>query len=174
MIYSSNRKYREELDILLTEKSIVNGAIACVFEAFQNGNLNKIEFDRLVSKYNEESQMYEERIKEIKPMADISDLKALRSDLLHLVKEKIADIDKKLVEISKNNRIAAISKIDDVQNKVSTQVSGSTVHPFGPKQFDPILLQEEKKLKQIEIEIADALKKLSEHDQDNSKTKKFD
>jgi hypothetical protein len=172
--FLSNRKYREELDMLLTEKSIVTGAIAFVFEAFQKGKLNRIEFDRLVSKYNEESQTYEDKIKEMKPMADISDLKALRSDLLHLVKEKITDIDTKLLAISKSNSIVINSKIDNVQTKVSTDGIGSTILPFGPKQFDPVLLREKKKLKQIENEIDDALKKLTQHDQDNLKTKKFD
>ena len=94
MTYSGHRKYKQELEILQTEKSIVNGAITRVFEAFQKGKLDKVEFDRLMSKYNEEFQMYEEKIKQIEPMADFSELKTLRGDLLHLVKEKINDIDK--------------------------------------------------------------------------------
>ena len=111
MTYSGHRKYRQELEILQTEKSIVNGAITRVFEAFQKGKLDKVEFDRLMSKYNEESQMYEEKIKQIEPMVDFSELKTLRGDLLHLVKEKINNIDMKLGEISKNNRISTNSII---------------------------------------------------------------
>ena len=171
MTYSGHRKYRQELEILQTEKSIVNGAITRVFEAFQKGKLDKVEFDRLMSKYNEESQMYEEKIKQIEPMADFSELKTLRGDLLHLVKEKINDIDMKLGEISKNNRILTNSITEDIQRKVSTHDSGGTIRPFRPRQFDSFLLQERKNLEQIETEIMQALEKLSEHDVVKPKTK---
>jgi hypothetical protein len=171
MTYSGHRKYRQELDILQTEKSIVNGAITRVFEAFQKGKLDKVEFDRLMSKYNEESQMYEEKIKQIEPMADFSELKTLRGDLLHLVKEKINDIDMKLGEISKNNRIITNSITEEIQRKVSTHDSSGTIRPFRPRPFDSFLLQERKNLEQIETEIMQALEKLSDQDVVEPKTK---
>src|ERR671932_249413 len=99
----SSSAIRAELLSLSFEKNLAAEAITRVYEAYQDGKIDKLERDRLLLKYRQQLDSLNQKIAYLQPVADFADLKELRNNLVFFLQDKISALDKKLQELSKSN-----------------------------------------------------------------------
>ena len=92
---------KSEIEALQFEKGILSHSITNICEAVQNGKINAIERDRLLSKYKSQLDTFNEKIGELQLSIDLTELSEMRTQLVCLMEERIANIETKLTEISK-------------------------------------------------------------------------
>src|SRR5919199_1106341 len=93
---------RAELLSMLFEKNITAEAITRVYEAYQDGKIDRLERDRLLLKYKQQLDSLNHKIALLQPVADVEDLTKLRNNLVLLFQDKISALDRKLLELSKS------------------------------------------------------------------------
>jgi hypothetical protein len=96
---------KSEIEALQFEKGILSHSITNICEAVQNGKINPIERDRLLSKYKSQLDTFNEKIGELQLSIDLTELSEMRTQLVCLMEERIANIETKLTEISKKCQI---------------------------------------------------------------------
>jgi hypothetical protein len=92
---------KAELRSLQFEKSLVGEAVTRVYEAVQEGRVDSVERDRLLVRYKEQLDSYNEKIAELQSAVDFTDLYEMRNDITGLLERRITAIDQKLGELSK-------------------------------------------------------------------------
>lgn len=158
---SSRASIRAELVSFLFEKNLTSEAITRVYEAAQEGRIDRLERDKLLLKYKQQLGSLNEKIAYLQPLADFSDLKELRNSLVSFVEDRISALDKKLLDLSKSNPHSSPSQ-DDIDSKVnkifaeSSKVESAT--PMGPKMFKT----DEQSIEQLHKEIVQALRHLEQ------------
>ena len=143
---------RVELASLLFEKTLAAEAITRVYEAAQDGRVDRLERDRLLLKYKRDLDSLNERIATLQPVADYADLKEVRNNLASLIEGRISAIDAKLAEMSKSVRPIVVERVQ--------------VMPTPEKKVDDgekkQLRAEEKSIEQLQGEIMQALERLEQ------------
>ena len=92
---------KAELQSLQFEKRLVGEAITRVYEAVQEGKVDSVERDRLLVRYKQQLDSYNEKIGELQSVVDFTDLYEMRNDITGLLERRITAIDQKLGELSK-------------------------------------------------------------------------
>ncbi len=146
---------RAELLSLLFEKNLASEAITHVYEANQEGRIDRLERDRLLLKYKLQLDSLNERIGHLQPVADYADLTELRNNLVSLLENKISALDQKLLEIKSG---VAHDDVDAKVQKIITEAAKVQAAPVDQKPFKA----EEKSIDQLQKEIMQALQRLEQ------------
>ena len=144
---------RAELASLLFEKTLAAEAITRVYEAAQDGKIDRLERDRLLVKYKQDLDTLNEKIAVLQPVADYADLADVRNNLVSLLENKISAIDARLAEMNKaGERPIVVEKVQvmPVPEKVKDDTPA--------KQFRA----EEKSIDQLQKEIMQTLTRLEQ------------
>jgi hypothetical protein len=147
---------RAELLSLLFEKTLSSEAITRVYEAAQEGRIDRLERDRLLLKYKQQLDSLNQKIAHTQPLADYADMSELRNNLASLLEERISALDRKLLEMSK----AGISRdsVDERVQKIIAETSRVQALVVDQKPFR----SEEKSIEQMQTEIVQALERLEQ------------
>ncbi|HJU95443.1 MAG TPA: hypothetical protein VJ643_05365 [Nitrososphaera sp.] len=156
---SSVASIRAELLSLLFEKNLTAEAITRVYEAARDGRIDRFERDKLLLKYKQQLDSLNQKVAYLQPVADFSDLKELRNNLVYLLEDRISALDKKLLELSKSNPPSQ----DDIDPKVKkilveTSKMQQSVSPIEQKIFKA----DEQSIEQLHKEIVQALQHLEQ------------
>ncbi len=148
---------KSELASLMFEKGLAAEAITRVYEASQEGRIDRLERDRLLVKYKQQLDSINERIAALQPVADVTDLTELRNGLVSLLENRISALDQKLAELSKAGTAPVI--VEKVQ---VMPVPEKPKDEQEQKQFR----SEEKSIDQLQKEIMQALTRLEQVEMD--------
>ena len=156
---SSVGSIRAELLSLLFEKNLTAEAITRVYEAARDGRIDRFERDKLLLKYKQQLDSLNQKVAYLQPVADFSDLKELRNNLVCFLEDRISALDKKLLELSKSNPPSQ----DDIDPKVKkilveTSKMQQSVSPTEQKIFKA----DEQSIEQLHKEIVQALQHLEQ------------
>lgn len=144
---------KAELASLVFEKALSAEAITRVYEAAQDGKIDRLERDRLLVKYKNDLDILSEKIALLKPVAEYSDLAEMRNNLASLLENRISALDIKLAEISKAGQAPMVVE------RVQVMPIPEKVHDdTEKKQFRA----EEKSVEQLQKEIMQALARLEQ------------
>ena len=153
----SSSAIRAELLSLSFEKNLAAEVITRVYEAYQDGKIDKLERDRLLLKYRQQLDSLNQKIAYLQPVADFADLKELRNNLVFFLQDKISALDKKLQELSKSN--VSYDNRDTKVKKIMAETLEMQSHaPIEQKLFN----SDEKSLEQLQQEIFEALQHLEQ------------
>jgi hypothetical protein len=151
----SSSAARAELVSVMFEKSITSEAITRVYEAAQQGRIDRLERDRLLLKYKQQLDSLNQRIAHLRPVADYSDLSDFRNKLARLLEDKISLLDQRLLEISKS---VIVADVDPKIQKIFTETTKMKAAAVEHKPFK----EEEKSIEQLQDEIIEALQRLEQ------------
>lgn len=146
---------RVELLSLLFEKNLAAEAITRVYEASQEGRIDRLDRDRLLLKYKQQLDSLNQRITHLQPVADYADLTELRNGLVSLLENKISALDQKILDMRSGVQPDAVNiKVQ----KIIAETSKVQAAPVEQKPFKA----EEKSIDQLQKEIMQALQKLEQ------------
>jgi hypothetical protein len=156
---SSIASIRAELLSLLFEKNLTAEAITRVYEAARDGRIDRFERDKLLLKYKQQLDSLNQKVAYLQPVADFSDLKELRNNLVHFLENRVSGLDKKLLELSKSNPPSQ-DDIDSKAKKILAETSKmrQSVTPIEQKMFKA----DEQSIEQLHKEIVQALQHLEQ------------
>jgi hypothetical protein len=156
---SSIASIRAELLSLLFEKNLTAEAITRVYEAARDGRIDRFERDKLLLKYKQQLDSLNQKVAYLQPVADFSDLKELRNNLVHFLENRVSALDKKLLELSKSNPPSQ-DDIDSKAKKILAETSKmrQSVTPIEQKMFKA----DEQSIEQLHKEIVQALQHLEQ------------
>jgi hypothetical protein len=156
---SSIVSIRAELLSLLFEKNLTAEAITRVYEAARDGRIDRFERDKLLLKYKQQLDSLNQKVAYLQPVADFSDLKELRNNLVHFLENRVSALDKKLLELSKSNPPSQ-DDIDSNAKKILAETSKmrQSVTPIEQKMFKA----DEQSIEQLHKEIVQALQYLEQ------------
>ena len=156
---SSIASIRAELISLLFEKNLTAEAITRVYEAARDGRIDRLERDKLLLKYKQQLDSLNQKVAYLQPMADFSDLKELRNNLVSFLEDRISTLDKKLLELSKSNPPSQ-DDIDAKAKKILAETSNmqQSATPIEQKMFKA----DEQSIEQLHKEIVQALQHLEQ------------
>ncbi|HMG38627.1 MAG TPA: hypothetical protein VK566_05560 [Nitrososphaeraceae archaeon] len=147
---------KNELDSLQVERSIIAGSARRVDETFRQGKLSQLEFDRLMLKYGEDLRKCDEEIEHARSVVDLYDLSAIKNNLVSIVENKIKVIDTRLAELSNRN-----FKLTTTPKQARPDIKEDfTKSSLRQENLDYSLRTEAEKIKNLEMEISEALEKL--------------
>jgi len=146
---------RAELLSLLFEKNLTAEAITRVFEASQEGKIDRLERDRLLLKYKQQLDSLNQRIGRMQPVADFADLTELRNNLVSLLESKISVLDQKLLDMKSGIPHDAV---EERVQKIIAETAKVQAAPVEQKPFKA----EEKSIDQLQKEIMQALQRLEQ------------
>ena len=146
---------RAELLSLLFEKNLASEAITRVYEASQEGRIDRLDRDRLLLKYKDKLDSLNQRIAHLQPVADFADLKELRNNLVSLIENKISVLDQKLLEMK------PIVTHDAVDARVQMIIAETAKVQAAPVEQKSVKA-EEKTIDHLQKEIVQALEKLEQ------------
>ena len=146
---------RAELLSLLFEKNLAAEAITRVYEASQEGRIDRLERDRLLLKYKQQLDSLNGRIAVLQPAADFADMTELRNNLVSLLENKISALDQKLLEMKSG---VPPDAVDAKVQKIIAETSKVQAAPVDQKPFKA----EEKSIDQLQKEIMQALQRLEQ------------
>ena len=155
---SRSTDIRAELLSLLLEKKLAAEAITRVYEAAQDGQIDRLERDKLLLKYKQQLDSLNQKVAYLQPVADFSDLRELRNNLVSFLEDRISVLDKKLLELSKSSPPSQ-DVIDAKANNIVAETSKvQSVTPVEQKMFKA----DEKSIEQLQKEIVQALQHLEQ------------
>ena len=111
---------KSEIEVLQFEKGILSHSITNICEAVQDGKINTLERDRLLAKYKSQLDAFNEKIGELQLSIDLAELSEMRTQIVSLMEERIANIETKLTEISKKCQIPIGSFVHGKKRKYTT------------------------------------------------------
>jgi hypothetical protein len=148
---------KTELVSLLFEKTLASEAITRVYEASQQGRIDRLERDRLLLKYKQQLDALNQKIQQIQPAADYIEIAEMRNSLTKIIEERISVLDQKLQQLSKSGATFDISLDAQVQ-KIITEASN--VQPVAHAEHKQ--KSDEKTIEQLQNEIVQALERLEQ------------
>jgi hypothetical protein len=155
---SSRASIRAELLSLLFEKNLTAEAITRVYEAAQVGRIDRLERDKLLLKYKQQLDSLNQKVAYLQPVADFSDLKELRNNLVSFLEDRISALDKKLLDLSKSSPHSQ-DDIDTKAKKILAETSKvQSATPIEQKMFKG----DEQSINQLQKEIVQALQRLEQ------------
>jgi hypothetical protein len=151
----SSSAARAELLSLLFEKNLAAEAITRVYEASQEGRIDRLERDRLLLKYKQQLDSLNGRITLLQPVADFADVTELRNNLVSLLENKISVLDQRLLAMKSG---VPQDILDEKVQKIIAETSKVQAAPVEQKPFKA----EEKSIDQLQKEIMQALQRLEQ------------
>jgi hypothetical protein len=148
---------RTELVSLLFEKTLASEAITRVYEASQQGRIDRLERDRLLLKYKQQLDTLTAKIQNLQPAADYIEIADMRDNLTRIIEDKIAALDQKLQQLSKSGVKFDIALDPQVQRIIAET---RMVHPTAP--VEQKQKSDEKTIEQLQNEIVQALDRLEQ------------
>ena len=148
---------KNELDSLQVERSIIASSARRVDETFREGKLSQLEFDRLMLKYGEDLRKCDEEIEHARSVVDLYDLSAIKNNLVSIVENKIKVIDTRLTELSERNFKLTTTPKRTRPDIIKEDFANSSLRQ---ENLDYSLRTEAEKIKNLEMEINQALEKL--------------
>lgn len=148
---------RTELVSLLFEKTLASEALTRVYEAAQQGRIDRLERDRLLLKYKEQLDSLNRKIQELQPAADYIEIFEMRNSLTKIIEDRISALDQKLHQLSKSGSTFDISIDPQVQKIIAESKNVQTAVPVELKQKS-----DEKTIEQLQNEIVQALERLEQ------------
>ena len=148
---------RTELVSLLFEKTLASEAITRVYEASQQGRIDRLERDRLLLKYKQQLDSLNQRIQQIQPAADYIEIAEMRNSLAKIIEERIGALDQKLQQLSKSGATFDIALDSQVQKIIAETTKVQAAAPVEQKQKS-----DEKTIEQLQNEIVQALERLEQ------------
>ncbi|HWS20644.1 MAG TPA: hypothetical protein VN239_08125 [Nitrososphaera sp.] len=159
---SSIGSIRDELTSLLFEKNLTAEAVTRVYEAAQDGRIDRLERDKLLLKYKQQLDSLNQKVAYLQPVADFSDLKELRDNLVSFLEDRISVLDKKLLDLSKSNPPSQ----DDIYAKAKKILAETSKMQQQQQSVTPIAKNtfkaEEQSLERLQKEIVQALQHLEQ------------
>ena len=180
---------KSELQSLQFEKSLISQAVTRVYEALQEGKIDKNEFERLLLKYKHQLASYDEKIDRLGPLVDFAEISEIREDTISILRERIGSMDQKLAELCKKSGMSntdiskTIKMMQQLQSKVEDESRESkyrgedaatnylliSERPKTKQQEKVVQLgAEEKNIDKLQLEIMDALSRLEQIKIDNN------
>lgn len=147
---------KAELLSLLFEKNLASEAITRVYEASQEGKIDRLERDRLLLKYKQQLDSLNQRIAALQPVADFADITELRNSLVSLLEDRISALDQKLLAIKSG--APPSDAVDAKVQKILAETAKVQATPVGQTPFKA----EEKSIEQLQKEIVEALQRLEQ------------
>jgi hypothetical protein len=162
---------------------LISQAVTRVYEALQEGKIDKNEFERLLLKYKHQLASYEEKIRRLGPLVDFAEISEIRENTISILNERIGSMDQKLAEVCKKSGMSytdiskTIKKMQQPQSNVEDESSKSidkgedaatnhllTSERSKTKQQQEVvqLKDEEKDIDELQLEIMDALSRLEQ------------
>jgi hypothetical protein len=158
---SSIDSLRGELTSLSFEKDLTAQAITRVYEAAQDGRIDRLERDRLLLKYKHQLDSLNQKVAYLQPIADFSDLRELRNNLVFFIEDRISALDKKLLDLSRSNPPFQ-DGIDPKAKKILADTSkiqqSVSVTPIDKNTFK----SDEQSIERLHKEIVEALQHLEQ------------
>jgi hypothetical protein len=152
---------KSEIEALQFEKGILSHSITNIYEAVQNGKINAIERDRLLSKYKSQLDTFNEKIGELQLSIDLTELSEMRTQLVCLMEERIANIETKLTEISKKCQIPIGSFVHAKKRKYTILQTRDEIETGRKvKRESGVVSVEDKNIQKLQQEIIQALASL--------------
>lgn len=148
---------RTELVSLLFEKTLASEAITRVYEAAQQGRIDRLERDRLLLKYKQQLDSLDGKIQELQPAADYIEIAEMRNGLTKIIEDRISALDQKLQQLSKSGRTFDIALDPQVQKIIAETKTVQKAAPVEQKQKS-----DEKTIEQLQNEIVQALERLEQ------------
>jgi hypothetical protein len=157
---SSSASIRTELLSLLFEKNLTAEAITRVYEAAQDGRIDRLERDKLLLKYKQQLDSLNQKVAYLQPVADFSDVKELRNNLVSFLEDRISALDKKILELSKSRTSPSEDDLDAKAKKILAETSKlqQSATPIEQNLFKA----DEQNIEQLQKEIAQALQHLEQ------------
>ena len=140
------------------EKTLASEAITRVYEASQQGRIDRLERDRLLLKYKQQLDSLNEKIQLVQPAADYIEIAEMRNSLTTLLQDRIAALDKKLEQLSKPGASFDIA-LDTRAQKIIDEARNLKKPVVQSVQGDK---SDEKTIEQLQNEIVHALEKLEQ------------
>ena len=174
---------KSELQALQFEKSLISQAVTRVYEVFQEGKIDKNEFERLLLKYKHQLASYDEKIRRLRPLVDFAEISEIRENTISILNERIGSMDQKLAEVCKKSGMSytdiskTIKKMQQPQSNVEDESRKSkdkgedaatnylltSERPKTKQQQEVVQLKdEEKDIDKLQVEIMDALSRLEQ------------
>jgi hypothetical protein len=148
---------RTELVSLLFEKTLASEAITRVYEASQQGRIDRLERDRLLLKYKQQLDSLNQKIQQIQPAADYIEIAEMRNSLAKVIEDRISALDQKLQQLSKSGATFDIALDSQVQKIIAETTKVQAAAPVEQKQKS-----DEKTIEQLQNEIVQALERLEQ------------
>jgi hypothetical protein len=160
---SSRASIRSELVSFIFEKNLTSEAITHVYEAAQDGRIDRLERDKLLLKYKQQLDSLNQKIAYLQPLADFSDLRELRNSLVSFIEDRISVLDKKLLDLSNSSPLPSLAPSpDDIESKANRILAETSklepTTPMGPKMFKA----DDENIEQLHKEIVQALRRLEQ------------
>ena len=160
---SSRASVRSELVSFIFEKNLTSEAITHVYEAAQDGRIDRLERDKLLLKYKQQLDSLNEKIAYLQPLADFSELRELRNSLVSFIEDRISVLDKKLLDLSKSSPLPSLAPSQDYVESKANRILAETsklepTTPMGPKMFNA----DDENIEQLHKEIVQALRRLEQ------------
>ena len=148
---------RTDLTSLLFEKTLASEGITRVYEAAQQGRIDRLERDRLLLKYKQQLDSLNGRIQELLPAADYIEIAEMRNGLTKIIEDRISALDQKLEHLSRSGRTFDIALDPQVQKIISETKNVQAAAPIEQKGKT-----DEKTIEQLQNEIVQALERLEQ------------
>jgi hypothetical protein len=172
---------KAEIQSLQFEKSLVGEAITRVYEAVQERKVDSVERDRLLLRYKQQLDSYNEKIATLQSDVDFADLYEMRNDVVGLLEKRITAIDQKLFELSKKAGMEPRESIKIQQQRViekeevEDEKTGGGGEVKSAAEVERIVgrdKSEEKNMEELQKEIMEALYRLDQAEIDDNESPK--
>lgn len=172
---------KAEIQSLQFEKSLVGEAITRVYEAVQERKVDSVERDRLLVRYKQQLDSYNEKIATLQSGVDFADLYEMRNDIVGLLERRITAIDQKLFELSKKAGMEPRESIKIQQQRViekeevEEEKAGGGGEVKSAAEVERIVggdKSEEKNMEELQKEIMEALYRLDQAEIDDNESPK--
>jgi DNA repair exonuclease SbcCD ATPase subunit len=128
-----------------------------VYEASQQGRIDRLERDRLLLKYKQQLDSLNQKIQQIQPAADYIEIAEMRNSLAKVIEDRISALDQKLQQLSKSGATFDIALDSQVQKIIAETTKVQAAAPVEQKQKS-----DEKTIEQLQNEIVQALERLEQ------------
>jgi hypothetical protein len=173
---------KAEIQSLQFEKSLVGEAITRVYEAVQERKVDSVERDRLLVRYKQQLDSYNEKIATLQSGVDFADLYEMRNDIVGLLERRITAIDQKLFELSKKAGMEPRESIKIQHQRViekeeveEEEKAGGGGEVKSAAEVERIVggdKSEEKNMEELQREIMEALYRLDQAEIDDNESPK--
>jgi hypothetical protein len=158
-------RVKAELKSLEFEKSLVSAAITRIYQAIMQGQISKVEYNRLMLQYKEKLRSYTDKIAELRSRSSFIEVQDLRNDLVYILEKRIKEIDDKLFHLSKSSGSPGSgSTYTYYQNSPENEYKQTqiSVQNMDYSKKRSVHIEQERKIQEIQQEILLALNRLEE------------
>jgi len=159
----SGSDLKSHLHSLEFEKGLIAQALTRVSEAMTQGSISSSEYDRLTVQYKEKLRIYEKDIAELRSTSDYVEVQNLRNDLNYFLQHKMKQLDEKLSQLSKNEKVPD-SNSAFPNESISSSSAPAAEQTRGPSHIlshrSQTFSDQERKIQDTQQDIMNALKRL--------------